>query len=28
LAQRFSRSEAQPLNPEQLRTLRALGYIE
>ncbi len=28
LAQRFSRSEEAPLTPEQLRTLRALGYIE
>jgi arylsulfatase A-like enzyme len=28
LAQQFTRSEDSPLNPEQLRTLRSLGYIE
>jgi arylsulfatase A-like enzyme len=28
LAQRFSRSEEAPLTPEQLRTLRSLGYIQ
>jgi len=27
LAQRFSRSGDVPLTPEQLRTLRSLGYI-
>ena len=28
LAQRFTRSEDPPLTPEQLRTLRSLGYIQ
>ena len=28
LAQRFTRSEDSPLTPEQLRTLRSLGYIQ
>ena len=28
LGQRFSRAEVEPLNPDQLRTLRALGYIQ
>ena len=28
LAQRFSRSGEAPLTPEQLRTLRSLGYIQ
>ena len=28
LARRFTRSEDTPLNPEQLRTLRSLGYIQ
>ena len=28
LAQRFTRSEDSPLSPEQLRTLRSLGYIQ
>ncbi len=28
LARRFTRSEAPPLTPEQLRTLRSLGYIQ
>ena len=28
LAQRFSRGEDSPLTPEQLRTLRSLGYIQ
>ncbi len=27
LAQQFTRGEESPLTPEQLRTLRALGYI-
>ena len=27
LAQRFARGHAAPLTPEQLRTLRSLGYI-
>ncbi len=27
LAQHFTRSEESPLTPEQLRTLRSLGYI-
>lgn len=27
LAQRFTRGEGSPLTPEQLRTLRSLGYI-
>ena len=27
LAKQFTRSEDSPLTPEQLRTLRALGYI-
>jgi hypothetical protein len=28
LAQLFTRSEPVPLTPEQLQTLRALGYIQ
>ncbi len=28
LAQHFTRSEDSPLTPEQLRTLRSLGYIQ
>jgi arylsulfatase A-like enzyme len=28
LAQQFTRSEDSPLSPEQLRTLRSLGYIQ
>jgi hypothetical protein len=28
LAQQFTRSEDSPLTPEQLRTLRSLGYIQ
>ena len=28
LAQQFTRSEDSPLTAEQLRTLRALGYIQ
>ena len=28
LAQQFTRSEESPLTPEQLQTLRALGYIQ
>jgi hypothetical protein len=28
LGQRFSRAEISPLTPDQLRTLRALGYIQ
>ncbi len=28
LAQRFTRSKDSGLNPEQLRTLRSLGYIQ
>ena len=28
LAQRFTRGEDSPLNPEQLETLRELGYIQ
>ncbi len=28
LARRFTRSEDSPLNPEQLKTLRSLGYIQ
>jgi len=28
LAQHFTRSEDSPLAPEQLRTLRSLGYIQ
>ena len=28
LAQQFTRSEESPLTPEQLRTLRSLGYIQ
>ncbi len=28
LAQQFTRSKDSPLTPEQLRTLRSLGYIQ
>ncbi len=28
LGERFSRSEGSPLKPDQLRTLRSLGYIQ
>jgi len=28
LAQQFTPGEVSPLTPEQLRTLRALGYIQ
>ncbi len=28
LSQQFTRSEDSPLTPEQLRTLRSLGYIQ
>ena len=28
LAQHFTRPDDSPLSPEQLRTLRALGYIQ
>ena len=28
LGEHFTRSDASPLTPEQLRTLRSLGYIQ